>query len=1068
MTGTKQAGFVVLLAVVVVPPAVAAGLGQRFVAQHAIWAVVIGLAYEAAVAVVGFFAAIARDVSARWQKRIADRVDVFLQGKAAHFEQRYRDHVLGGLRFVDQKGLVNVGSFTPEIDEVFVNASLFSRPSGQIRAGMLPDLADEGPGHRTLADFLGRERATVLAIVGAPGSGKTTLLRHVARQSCLRNRSRSDRKNLARDIPILLYLRDHVTDILARPSVSVADLLRTTLGAVGDEEPPGWSERQLRIGRCIVLLDGLDEVAKQEDRTMVSAWADGQIRQYPRNDFVVSSRPGGYHSAPLEGADIVQVCGFTASQTQAFIRGWYRAVERHSTGTLGPEVEARAQEGANDLLRRLGEAPKIYDLTVNPLLLTMIANVHRYRGALPGSRADLYSEICKAMLWRRHEAKRLTQQLRGEKKEVVLRVLAYEMMKRRVSDLSRADVFAVIEPALWHVSRSITLDEFLADVSSDGLLIERETSKYAFAHETFQEYLAAAHISANGLVSDLVDAIGDDWWRETTLLYAATSNADPIVRACLSSHSASALTLALDCAEQDSHVDPDLYARVHDLVIAAARPDADEEHRRSFAGILLIRHMRKRERTIGGAQVCTQPVSAEIYRLFLADAHAPEPDAPLTESGITVGMRRGDAAEFVKWAITITGGQQNYRLPTAAEVTELAARQQIAALPSGYPPCPWAQAGRASPPRTIPTLWLPKGASNPYQIDGVTLVRSSRGDEASSWFVLSSLLLYSNILIHAYDLARAPDLALKISRDLNHALGLRNAFDQDRFPALARDFAGDLARDVARVRVRALGLDRVFQRSMELAPLVDRPRDLALDLSLARDLNLARDLDRLGELSRDLAARFAPVGEFGPDRFCDLARDLATGLNAMINRDFPSGSPRNLPVQTLDTTCRLVLGRALSRAVIENIRKPTEFARAFVAAAGVGEAKYLIADPSAMEATLFNSLKQMTVLLKEDEGEIPEFSLWTQAAVQHLRREAGPIFARKQQPTPEKATAIRVAALCLAAEADGVERENVGDMFRQLAAGITLLEQRAMDIRQAAEVIMLAVETSPFDVTSPF
>jgi hypothetical protein len=37
----------------------------------------------------------------------------------------------------------------------------------------------------------------------------------------------------------------------------------------------------------------------------------------------------------------------------------------------------------------------------------MIATVHRYRGALPGSRVDLYGEICQVMLWRRQEAKNL-------------------------------------------------------------------------------------------------------------------------------------------------------------------------------------------------------------------------------------------------------------------------------------------------------------------------------------------------------------------------------------------------------------------------------------------------------------------------------------------------------------------------------------------------------------------------------------------------------------------------------------------------------------------------------------
>ena len=377
--GTKQTGFVAWLATFVVPPAVAGGLGLRFVAHHPGSAVVIVVAYEAVVAVGGFFAVIARDVTSRWQARFADRIDLFLQRKAARFERRYREFVLGSLRFMDHKGLATVGPFTPELDAVFVNVSLVPRPPQQIGPGVLPGLSDDRARHRALGDFLGREKPAVLAVLGSPGSGKTTLLRHAARQACLRKRSRRDKTNYVRDIPILLYLRDHADAIAAELTVSVGTLLRTTLGAVGAEEPPGWFEQQLRAGRCLVLLDGLDEVARKDDRAKVSAWAEGQLRQYPGNDFVISSRPQGYQSAPVEGAAIVQVCAFTAGQAEAFVRGWYRAVERHSTGSIGPEVEKLAEKGADDLLQRIEQAPALYDLTVNPLLLTMIANVHRYR-----------------------------------------------------------------------------------------------------------------------------------------------------------------------------------------------------------------------------------------------------------------------------------------------------------------------------------------------------------------------------------------------------------------------------------------------------------------------------------------------------------------------------------------------------------------------------------------------------------------------------------------------------------------------------------------------------------------
>ncbi len=102
---------------------------------------------------------------------------------------------------------------------------------------------------------------------------------------------------------------------------------------------------------------------------------------------------------------------FTAEQVQLFLDRWYLAAERHATGASGRTarraVRMRARESAARLTSLLEEHPALHDLAVNPLLLTMIATAHRYRGALPGSRADLYGEICQVLLSRRGQAKDL-------------------------------------------------------------------------------------------------------------------------------------------------------------------------------------------------------------------------------------------------------------------------------------------------------------------------------------------------------------------------------------------------------------------------------------------------------------------------------------------------------------------------------------------------------------------------------------------------------------------------------------------------------------------------------------
>ena len=663
---TRGAGWLALAA----PPAAVVGLWWDAVMTHPVLTMVLLGFYESVVAMLLFAGKILEELRKRWQERIVNRVDRGLEQLVAQFDKRYREFVLGSLRFIDLKGLATVGFYTPELDEVFIDVSLAPQEPNQASGGLLAHLPAEVTERHSLRDFLDRAEPVVLAVIGVPGSGKTTLLRHTAQQVCRDHRAQQ------RAVPILLYLRDHVSAITSAPDVALPELVRATLGRYGTDEPEGWFERQLNDGACLVLLDGLDEVARPEDRRGVADWVERQIRQYPKNDYVITSRPQGYRTARIDGAAVLQVRSFTDEQVNRFLKGWYLAVERHSTGVTDDDVRRRAEEAADDLLQRLNDVPALYELTVNPLLLTMIATVHRYRGALPGSRVDLYGEICQVMLWRRQEAKKLPITPEGDKKETLLRRLAFAMMQRQLRDLPRADVLAEIRPALRRMSRELTAEEFLADIASNGLLVERESSVYSFAHLTFQEYLAASHIRDKGLVNVLVDAIDDVWWRETTLLYTARSDADPVVRACLAATSVTALSLAFDCAEQGSELAPELRDHLDGLLAAAFATGTDPERCRLMTGVLLTRHLRQLIRTENGGRVCARPITTGLYKLYQQDTQCPAPDRPApSESGTDepiTGVRGNDAAAFVHWANGIANNDTVYRMPTLAEIKDSA------------------------------------------------------------------------------------------------------------------------------------------------------------------------------------------------------------------------------------------------------------------------------------------------------------------------------------------------------------------------------------------------------------
>jgi hypothetical protein len=1063
------------------PPPAAAGVWLRSVRAHPFLSLVLLLTYYVVLNAGRFVVGFGRELVRRRRPGWLESVDRALHRRLSRFRRQYLEYLANSLKVIDQKGLSTIGFYSPELDEVFIDIGLAPQAPGKVDRDLLSEYGFETAERRSLMEFVNQHTPAVIAVIGPPGSGKTTLLRHAVRRIC-----RSQRRH-RRPIPIILYLRDHAAEIIATPSVSLSDITPSTIGRHAAGEPPGWFEQQLRDGGCTVLLDGLDEVAVDQSRQSVADWIERQIAEYPKNDYVITSRPRGYESTPIAGATVLTTRRLTEEQISWFVSSWYAAVERHGAAGADGDVTIRAEKGAESLRARLRESPGLYELTVNPLLLTMIANVHRFRGSLPGSRVDLYGEICQVMLWRRQEAKKLTVEPRGRQKEMLLRRLAFEMMRRKTRDLSRDECLTILRSAAKGISRDFSAEAFLDDVGTNGLLIERENAVFAFTHFTFQEYLSAAQIRDKGLAHILTRSVDDDWWRECTLLYAANSDASPIVSACLRSGTVQALALAFECAEECNELEPELRGRLDDLLEGVTPQEPDLQRRRLVAGVLAAQRLRHIVHTSDGGRLCPLPITKNIYGYFLADMETQgvnrRPDASYrpgvspgaeTGDGVVLGVRADDAAAFAFWMNGLIGEKSFYRLPRRTEMEDRKTQRLLrASRTDEASPCFWIESPTGP---DAADLWIPDESPHPHLVTYRLVREKVAADLGADPSALIALLLIRarsqvSTLLRLLDLAPDVnlDFALAQLTDLDTLIGtlidggLLDELDPGLNLVLGLDFELPRAREATTHLTANMAEGEVKDLTRVLAlALVE---DLSACIDLADDAHVAPDIGAIKSathaLSHDLSRYdiHAAVNETAR-----VARHLGV-VDVLGHEDTGDGDlsvdSRGARDRLHDLAVGSVLSESLAHALSRRApgrRDPQafvrDFVRRFLTNARLTDREEILR-PEAFANDAATAVAELGRLLTGSASPLPS-TLWAEKLAGTLSEAAGPIFERTGTLTSRTATSIRLSSLCLAVEADAREQPLLGDKFRRTAAAATWLELRTTGASPPTETILLA------------
>ena len=490
-----------------------------------------------------------------------------------------------------------------------------------------------------LANIVQRHRQVV--VLGEPGSGKTTLVRYLTLRLARAIQAEPERLFQPQKLwdekevwqlpsigpvrlPILLRISHYAEARQKDPDLALLDYLPRYFAGLSVPHADDLGllfQRLLDEGRCILLLDGLDEIIEPADRRNIAA-AIGQfagvyretglpdwlahslafaptrakenleantesvdegvdisiqwdknvpedvLREWVKlikqrregwrhrgravrlawelldearythvgNRFVVTSRIAGYHFAGVPGEfEHYTIRRMSLDDIKMFLEKWCPAVERRIAAAPDPaQVDQRARREIEGILQAVETTPGVRRMAENPLLLRILAIIHRNEAHLPQRRVELYETATITLLrdWNLERGLKAAT-IDDVRATSLLGPVAFYIHENRATGfLSKGETERILanilsrergekDPENPSLETREAVHHFLETVREhSGLFVERGEGLYGFMHLTFEEYFTARQLvsSSTRARAQILERLHLPRWREPILL----------------------------------------------------------------------------------------------------------------------------------------------------------------------------------------------------------------------------------------------------------------------------------------------------------------------------------------------------------------------------------------------------------------------------------------------------------------------------------------------------------------------------------------------------------------------